>query len=100
MPADDGVRLHEDEDRTLLRQVAGKPRPEQAVGRFETSSSRRAGQHGKLMSQGDILEDEVSVREECTPSAEDEQPEKEQYGQILLVERYARVDHESTLARD
>jgi len=48
------------------------------------------------MTQGHVLNDEVTAGTERTAGTDDEEREIEKHGQTLLAERYARVGHEST----
>ncbi len=62
MPADDRLRLDENHRRLPARPEPREERPEQAVSGFQPGSTRLAGKDGELLSEGNILQDEVSLR--------------------------------------
>jgi hypothetical protein len=60
VPADDRVRLDEDQGGTPGGPVAGDPGPEEAIGGPEPVSTGRTGENEKLVAEGEVLQHEFT----------------------------------------
>ncbi len=60
MPADDRVRLDEDQGGTPGGLVAGEPGPDEAVSRLGSGSAGRTGEDEKLVAEGEVLQHEFT----------------------------------------
>ena len=75
MPANHGVRFHDDERIGPTGPKSPYEDPEQAVGPRDAQPRVLALEHGELLPQGEILEDEVSPRAEGGGDRESEESE-------------------------
>jgi hypothetical protein len=55
VPADDGLRLHQDENRVPVGPDPGEPDPEDAVTGTEPRPLRRALEDGELVAKGEVF---------------------------------------------
>ena len=62
MPADDSLRLDDQESRAPLAPDLGKPNPEEAISWTKLRPRMAALINGQLLSEGEILQGQVSTK--------------------------------------
>jgi len=82
MPADDGVRLHNNKGGAPRPPAPGEQQPEHSIARAETRA-RGAPQHPQLLPKSHILEYEVVVSTARHDDRAYDQPDQFDHGEIL-----------------
>ena len=83
MPANNRVWLYETDGAAPLRPTACERRPELSVPRREVWSTLRSSVDGQLVTEGEILDDEISSVTRLLPRDREPQSELEPHARIL-----------------